>query len=220
MLDILIPISVKDLPLAVVEIQNPDGMVYDGAIPSLVRDVDVPHRICVSVDGGTREDVAPLQRYLPTLEDWVLDQNTGVQGIPRTLTAMLSFARHPFIAVVPPHIWTKDVKWFGKMQVIFTKDPHCMMVGADVPDTASSTMPPVKLDHKTHPVSPFFLTTLNSVRNVLGINPLNEVEYWREFSQRALSLGGTRWVASSVRYGDAHAGQAAGSLEPAPSSNR
>ncbi len=208
------PISVKDIPLAISEFYDDDGVQYDGAIPSLLRDTDVPFRLCVVVDGGTREDAALLMRYLPTLPDWVLDQNDGVMGIPKTLTAMLSFARNQFVAVVPPFIWMNDEKWFGKMQVVFTKDPHCMMVAGDVPHTASSTMPPIKLDHKTHPVSPFFLTSLNSARNVLGISPLDEVDYWREYSQRALALGGTRWVASSVRYGDAHAGQAAGSLEP------
>jgi hypothetical protein len=169
--------------------------------------------MCVVVDGGTREDAALLMRYLPTLSDWVLDQNDGVLGIPKTLSAMLAGARNQFVAVVPPFIWLNDEKWFGKMQVVFTKDPHCMMVAGDVPHTSSSTMPPIKLDHKTHPASPFFLTSLNSARNVLGISPLDEVDYWREYSKRALALGGTRWVASSVRYGDAHAGQAAGSLE-------
>lgn len=219
MLDILMPIPVKDLPLAVSEFWEDDKLFYEGALPNIVRDVDVPCRVYVVVDGGTREDVALLQRYMPTLADWTLDQNEGVFGIPKTLTAMLSFARNQFVAVVPPSIWLDDPKWFGKMQVVFTKDPHCMMVAGDVPNTSSSTMPPIKLDHKTHPVSPFFLTSLNAARNVLGVSPLSEVDYWREYSQRALALGGTRWVASSVRYGDAHASQETGTLESTPHSD-
>lgn len=213
------PIPVKDLPLAISEFWEDDKLFYEGAIPNVVRDVDVPFRIHVVVDGGTREDVALLQRYMPTLGQWSLEQNEGVHGIPRTLSAMLSFAQNPWIAVVPPSTWLDDPKWFGKMQVVFTKDPHCMMVAADVPNTLSSTMPPVKLDHKTHPVSPFFLSTANAVRNVLGVSPLTEAEYWREFSQRALGLGGTRWVASAVRYGDAHASQETGALESASDSD-
>lgn len=220
MLDILMPISVKDLPLAVSEIQNPDGIVYAGAIPSLVRDTDVPFRIYAVVDGGTSEDVAVLRRYMPTLQDWALDQNTAVVGISDTLSRMLIAARNQFVAVVPPYIWVDDPKWFGKMQVVFTKDPHTMMVGADVPNTISSTMPPQKLDHKTHPVSPFFLSSLNAVRNALGADPLRGEDYWREYSRRALELGGTRWVASGVRYGDVHASEAARTFEPAPSSDR
>jgi len=209
------PIPVDDIPLAVSEFHDDDKVWFEGAINNVLRDVDVPHRTVVCVDGGTQEDVALLRRYMPSLAEWALEQNEGVHGIPRTLSAMLQFARNQWIAVVPPHVWINDPKWFGKMQVVFTKDPHCMMVAADVPNTASSTMPPIKLDHKTHPVSPFFLTSLNAVRNVLGGGPLDEADYWREFSQRALALGGTRWVASSVRYGDAHAGQEAGSLKPA-----
>ena len=219
MLDILMPVSVKDLPLVAQEINNPDGMVYEGALPRLVVDTDVPCRFSVVVDGGTREDIALLQRYMPTLGQWSLDQNNGVHGIPRTLSAMLSFAQNQFIAVIPPNIWLDDVKWFGKMQVVFTKDPHCMMVATDVPNTVNSSAHPIKLDHKTHPVSPMFLTTLNAVRNVLGDSPFDEVDYWREFSQRALRLGGTRWIASGVRYRDTHAGQETGTLESAQDRN-
>ncbi len=219
MLDILMPVSVKDLPLVVQEIQNPDGVVYEGSLPRLVTDTDVPCRFSVVVDGGTREDIALLQRYMPTLSDWSLNQNNSVQGISRTTSAMLSFARNQFVAVIPPHIWMDDVKWFGKMQVVFTKDPHCMMVMTDVPNTTFSAAPPFKLDHKTHPVSPMFLTSLNAARNVLGISPIDEADYWREYSQRALQLGGTRWVASGVRYQDAHAGQNLEALESAPGSD-
>lgn len=213
------PVSVKDLPLVVQEIKNPDGVVYEGSLPRLIADTDVPLRVSVVVDGGTQEDVALLRRYMPTLSDWSLNQNNSVQGIPRTLTAMLSFARNQFVAVFPPNIWMDDVKWFGKMQVVFTKDPHCMMVSGDTPNTTFSSAPPLKLDHKTHPVSPMFLTSLNAARNVLGISPLDEVDYWREYSQRALKLGGTRWVASGVRYQDAHASQNLEALEPAPGSD-
>ena len=219
MLDILMPVSVKDLPLVVQEIDNPDGMTYEGALPRLVADTDVPCRFCVVVDGGTREDVALLQRYMPTLVDWNLEQNSGVEGIPSTLSAMLTSARNQFIVVVPPHIYLDDPKWFGKMQVVFTKDPHCMIVGADVANTVDSNAHPVKLGYKIHPVSPMFLTTLNAVRNVLGAGPLREGDYWREFSQRAHGLGGTRWVASGVRHRDAHAGQETGTLESAQGSD-
>lgn len=215
MLDILMAIPVADLSLAVSEFSNDDKFWHEGAIPSLVRDVDVPFRMSVVIDGGTREDAAVLQRYMPTLDDWQLDQNNGVQGIPKTLTAMLHFSRNPFIAVIPPHIWLRDPKWFGKMQVVFTKDPHTMMVAADVPETVSATMPPQRLDHKTHPSSPFFLTNVNGARNVLGAGPLQEEDYWREYSLRARDIGGTRWVASSVRYGDAHAGAETGTQQPA-----
>jgi hypothetical protein len=214
-LDILMAIPVADLPLAVSEFSDGDKFWHEGAIPSLVRDVDVPFRMSVVIDGGTRDDAALLQRYMPTLEDWQLDQNDGVQGIPKTLTAMLTFARNPFIVVVPPNIWVRDPKWFGKMQVVFTKDPHCMMVAADVPETVSATMPPQRLDHKTHPSSPFFLTNNNGARNVLGAGPLLEKAYWREYSLRARDIGGTRWVASSVRYGDSHASAETGTQQPA-----
>lgn len=219
MLDILMPVSVKDLPLVVQEIQNPDGVIYEGSLPRMVANTDVPIRVCVCVDGGTKEDTALLRRYMPTLTDWNLEQNLFVSGIPQTLTAMFSGVRNQFVVVVPPNIWMDDVKWFGKMQVVFTKDPHCMIVAVDSPNTSFSSAPPGKLDHKTHPVSPMFLTTLNAARNVMGIGPLDEVDYWREYSQRALRLGGTRWVASGVRYQDAHAGKDVEALEPSPSSD-
>lgn len=208
------PVPVADIPLAVSEFSDEDTVWHEGSICNLIRDTDVPFRLHVTVDGGTAEDIALLRRFMPVLKDWSLDQNDGVVGIPHTLSMMMQGVRNPCVAVVPPHIWIDDKKWFGKMQVVQTKDPHNMMVSADVPNTLSSTAPPQKLDHKTHASSPLFLTNKNAIQNVIGASFLTNDDYWVDFSRRALGLGGTRWVASSVRYGDAHAGQEAGTLEP------
>ena len=205
MLDVLMPVAVEDIPLALTETEELDKngntiFRYTGAIPQLEESTDVPFRLVVCVDGGTREDVELLQRYLPEAScEWALMQNQGVQGFAYTVAELAKSCRNDWIAIVPAYVWVDDVKWFGKMQVVFTKDPHCFMVGADVPNTLSATVPPFKLDHKRHVKSDFFLSRRAAMQNV------GQFSGSEDFSRQAHQLGGTRWVASGVRFRDAHA---------------
>lgn len=208
MLDVMMPVSVDDIRSAVTEL----GDEYVGAIPRLVQHTDVPFRIVVQVDGGLREDVELLERYMPTLsQEWVLNQSGQIKGYSATVSEMLDSCRNEFVAVVPSYIWMDDEKWFGKMQVVFTKDPHCFMVSADVPNTIAATVPPFKLDHRRHSKSQLFLTRKAVIQNI-GMPLLGE-DVGETFSKTAIQLGGTRWVASGVRYGDVHAREKAGAVE-------
>lgn len=219
MLDILMPVAVEDLAHALTEIQelNKEGEeVFRcvGAIPQLEEMTDVPFRLVVCVDGGTREDVEPLQRYMPGASfEWALMQNTAVMGFAYTVGELAKTARNDWIAIVPAHIWVDDPKWFGKMQVVFTKDPHCFMCAADVPNTLSATVPPFRLDHKRHSKSDFFLSRRAAMQNV------GQFEGSEDFSRQAHQLGGTRWVASGVRFRDAHAHEKDRAKQPAASSD-
>ena len=200
MLDILMPVDVKDIPHALTETQelDKDGQEvyrYVGAIPQLEELTDVPFRLVICVDGGTREDVEILQTYLPGAKcEWSLMQNDGVKGYEYTLGELCKAIRNEFVAIVPANIWVDDEKWFGKMQVVFTKDQHCFMVSADVPNTISATVPPFKLDHKRHSKSPFFLSRKAALMNIGAFSG------GEDMSRKAHLLGGTRWVASGVRY--------------------
>ena len=205
MLDIMMPVSLEDLASTVVETHELDQsgqdiVVYDGAIPRLERFTDVPFRLVVCVDGGTREDVEFLKAYLPISTcEWALMQNNGVQGFAYTMSELVRATQKEFVAFVPANIWVDDDKWFGKMQVVFTKDPHCFMVAGDVPNTASTMVPPVKLTHSQHPRSDFFLSRQAAIQNVVRFTGA------KDFSEQAHQLGGTRWVAPGVHYLDTHA---------------
>ncbi len=219
MLDVLMPVKVEEIPLAITETERmaSDGTIetiYLGAVPRLEMFTDVPFRLIVCVDGGTHEDVALLRRYLPSATcEWALMQNVGVQGFGFTMAELTKHLHYEFVAIVPARIWIDDPKWFGKMQVVFTKDPHCFMVAADVPNTLSSTVPPIKLDHKRHPKSDFLLTRRAAMKNV------GSFEGSEDFSRQAHQLGGTRWVASGVRYEEANAREDVGALEPTQGSD-
>jgi hypothetical protein len=208
MLDVLMRVSVENIRNAVIEVETDDGVEYEGAIPCLEELTDVPLRLCVCVDGGTEEDIALLRRYLPASScEWTLMQNDGVLGYERTMAELSKVVKNDFVAVVPAGIWVDDPQWFGKMQVVFTKDPHCFMVAADVPNTVAATVPPIRLDHKTHPESGFFMTRAPALLNV------NTFTCSADFSRRAHQMGGTRWVASGVRYGEApHAREKTGTV--------
>lgn len=206
MLDILMPVKVEAIAQALTEVEVVDlvdgveqtSYEFQGAIPCLEDLSDVPTRIIVCVDGGTNEDVELLRRYLPASScEWSLMQNDGVLGYEKTLIELIKAVRNEFVAIVPANISVDDNQWFGKMQVVFTKDPHCFMVASDVPQTVSATMPPFRLDHKTHPKSEFFLTRRTALQNVAQFSGSED------FSRKAVQMGGTRWIAPGVRYGDA-----------------
>ena len=213
------PVSVEDIPNALTEVEKLNKMgeretSYAGAIPQLEELTDVPFRLVVCVDGGTAEDVELLQAYLPNAKcEWVLMQNSGVQGYAYTINELAKSCRNEFVAIVPPKVWVDDNVWFGKMQVVFTKDQHCFMVAADVPNTISATVPPFRLDHKTHPQSDFFLSRRSALQNVGAFDGSED------FSRKAHQCGGTRWIASGVRYGEASASKSSGTLESAQSSD-
>lgn len=202
MLDVLMPVRLANLPHALIEMEDEKGEIeYEGAIPRLEEFTDVPFRLVVCVDGGTREDMELLARYLPVAKcsQWVLMQNEGVQGMAATMSELLAAAQGQFVAIVPANIWVNDPKWFGKMQVVFTKDQHCFMVATDVPNTVSANLPPFKLDHRRHPKSDFILTRTAVLQNVQTFTDPED------FSRAALKLGGTRWIAPGVRYMDSNA---------------
>lgn len=185
MLDILMPVSVSRIPDVLSTVED------------IKKNTDVPFRLVVCVDGGTRDDIRELESGLMAAErEWVLRQNSGVQGLPNTLDSLVESVRNEFIAVIPCGTRILDAAWFGKMQMPFTKDPHCFMVAADVPHTQASSAPPFRLDHKTHPKSGFFLTRKNPLQNIVTFTDSED------FSTKALRLGGTRWIASGVRYGE------------------
>lgn len=200
MLDILMPVSVDEIPHAFTLFEDVTlGHLASGAIHELAQHTDVPFRLVVCVDGGTREDIEGLRAYLESMDfEWSLMQNDGVLGYEATVAELIAAIRNDWVAVVPPTVWVEDPQWFGKMQVVFTKDPHCFLVAGDVPNTVSATAPPFKLDHRRHPKSNFFLSRAISMRQIAQFSGSED------FSRKAHTAGGTRWVAGGVRYGEAH----------------
>lgn len=207
MLDILMPVRVDQIHLAMGQFLSwdPEGDPMElpvdgrGAIDLIGEMTDVPFRLVICVDGGIREDVASLRSYLPNSPfEWSLLQNDSVRGMRHTMKVLSDAVRNDYVAVIPPNIWIDDPQWFGKMQVVFTKDRHTFIVAGDVPNTASKTVPPFKLDYRHHPKSNFFLSRR------MAFQSIGEFSGSEEFSQKAHQLGGTRWVASGVHYEDMH----------------
>lgn len=203
MLDVLMPVRVDEIKLALGDYLgwDPEDGVIElpksgrGAIDLLGEMTDVPFRLVICVDGGMRDDYEPLQRYLPDAPfEWQILHNEAVRGERYTLGVLADAVRNEYVAVIPPYIWVDDPKWFGKMQVVFTKDQHCFMVAGDAPNTVSSTLHPVKLDRIHHPKHKFFLSKKERFKNVGAFTSVED------FSRKAYQLGGTRWVAPGVRF--------------------
>lgn len=195
MLDVLMPVRSEEIGQALTVFEQGDDEVFVGSIMRVGKHTDVPFRLLICIDGGTAADARTLRRFLPGVShEWLLLANEGVRGYSFTLRELCSRVRSEFVAVLPGNIWLDDPKWFGKMQVVFTKDPHCYMVAADVPQTVSASMPPQKLTHRDHPNSEFFLTRRAALLNV------GEFDDAEHFSRRSMQLGGSRWIASGVRY--------------------
>lgn len=190
MLDILMPILVSNTDQAI------------RCIDDLCENTDVPFRIIAIVDGGNRQDISELEARLKGGEkqfEWKLNQTSGTAYFNVTLKFAMDAIENQWVALIPPEVSIVDPQWFGKLQVVFTKDPHCYMVDG-IPDTKAATMIPIKRDH--HHLAKgcrFFLSTKMSMDNLKGFPPDTfDIAHWMQ--REALRQGGTVWCAQGARF--------------------
>lgn len=186
MLDVLMPTPVRNVDLV------------PGALDALCDFTDVPFRVVLAVDGGSEQDIAPIKPRVMGLPQWQIMQD-HYRGFNATLEAARAEMRNEFVAIVPPEVRVADREWFGKMQMIYYKDGHAMIVDA-IPDTLSTCGVPGKRDQ--HNLGKGIKLALMRRKVLLGMPPIpiNESDaiYWIE--RTALTLGGSVWHSASVLF--------------------
>lgn len=190
MLDILMPISASNVEQAI------------QCIDSLCEHTDVPFRIIAVVDGGVRQDIGELEARLKGGDEqfkWVLHQTSATVYFNEALLLAMNEIKNQWVALVPPEVSIVDPQWFGKLQVVFTKDPICYMVDG-VPDTKAAAMIPMKRG-RHHPARDcrFFLSTKISMGNLKEI-PAHTSDVVNWMQRESLRQGGTVWCAQGVRF--------------------
>lgn len=189
MLDIIVPIPIANVELA------PD------AIDAIAKHTDIPFRIIAMVDGGIRKDFERLETYLAAFgHTWKLLHNNPEVGLNQTLRESLEESTTKLTAIIAPEIRMMDPQWFGKMQVVFHRDPICGI--ADTwPNTKSATLHPVRRAHN-NPTSEgcrFALVQTAFARKTPPYGDVDPVTFWSRF---CMSNGGSCWAVPSVRYAE------------------
>lgn len=191
-----------------------------GAVEALSKMTDVPFRFVWIVDGGTQADIEEAQTHVMELPTWQIKQD-HYGGYNATLNAAIDEMRSEFVAVIPPEIRMNDDHWFGKMQVIYTKDPKAMIVDA-FEDTVSRSAPPGK--RSVHNLGKDVKVFLSRRRVLAGLprvpNDQDDPVHWLE--RTALKHGGSVWNSPSVLFSImehvCHASSTAATPSKSPSS--
>lgn len=188
MLDVVIPVPFSNADL------------LPECLDRLERFTDVPFSLTVILDGGTRDSIGVVERRLDAIEgdDWRLLHNGQPVYLNQSIREAFEGCQHPLIALVCPEVWIDDAQWFGKMQQIHHRDPICGVVDTE-PNTASSTIPPVRRQRHL-PVQlgcRFALLQARFAKKVLPFGDADPVHFW---SKEAMDGGGTSWSMPGVRY--------------------
>lgn len=120
----------------------------------------------------------------------------------KSISNMISKVSSEYVMILPPWIEIQDRRWFGKLQMPFTVDPHTMLVAFPVPGLPSAALPPVRFPFRKHPDSEALLTKINVFKDIVPrMGKVKSVAEWmKEFSRLAEERGGMRWLAQSLRY--------------------
>jgi hypothetical protein len=174
LLDIIVPVPISNVELA------PD------ALTAIEKNTDVPFRVLVMVDGGVRKDFEALEGFLAGFNSsWRLLHNNPSVGPKLT-------------AIIGPEVRLLDPQWFGKVQVVFHRDPICGV--ADTwPNTKSATLHPVRRAHN-NPTSEgcrFAVVQTAFAKKTHPFGLVDPVNFWSRF---CMSNGGSGWAVPSVRY--------------------
>ena len=188
MLDILIPTSIHNV-----------GLVPD-CVSAIAKETDVPYWVHIVVDGGTYDgdEMHEALASAKALEHWTFSHDSYC-GYNATLRDAFKKVRHEFVSVIPPQIRIEDECWFGKMQMVFTKDPHAMIIDAFA-DTISATAYPGKRSLRNLGKNPdIFLARKNFITH-LPFVPNNDRDIVNWLERQALRMGGTVWNTPGVRF--------------------
>ena len=186
-LDVAVVGSVDELA------SNPE--VFD----AIHENTDVPFRFVVVAFGGRERDLDVLRAHLQGLgRDWVLvfDEHVHSSEWGKAVAKALPLLQGQLVAVVRPQIRITDPEWFGKMQVVFLKDPVAM-VALTEEGLPGNTMPPNRIQHG-------FKTSCGLL--MLRKQPFQAATFVitdsspNAFSSLAKQVGGTSWVIPSVRF--------------------
>lgn len=187
MLDIIIPAPISNVDLV------PE------AIESIGKHTDVPFRLIVMIDGGVRTDFGKLESYLASCNHaWKLMHNNPAVGLNQTLREGLEECTSKLTAIIAPEVRLQDPQWFGKMQVVFNRDPICGI--ADTwPNTKSATLHPVRRVHSNPTAAGCRFAMVQTVfaRKTQTFGAADPMAFW---SRYCMSNGGSAWAVPGVRY--------------------
>ena len=201
MLDICVPIFHKNLKQFLSK--HVSGLEAEMGFTGTLRDIEeftgVPFRLLVMVDGGMRDDFADLEAYLGGADyEWKIIHERQPIYYAKAMVELLAVAKAKIIAVIPPNVALKDPKWFGKMQLVFLRDPRAAVVYANQVDPCS--LPPQRIFQHEHPGEPMLILQkyMLDVIDIQG-DEVDAGEWSAQVSKQALAYGSTRWVAPGVR---------------------
>ena len=187
MLDILIPTLVSNSHLV------PE------CLDRLHKTTDIPFTVTVIVDGGTRQDLAGLEKYLAECPmDWKLLHNERHVGLNKSLVEGLAECRQRLSVFLGPEVRIEDPKWVLKMKQVFDRDPICGIVDTE-PNTKMSLAAPVKrrLHHPPPAGCRFAMLQTPFAQKTSPFGNEDPCSYW---SAQAMAGGGTSWASPGVRY--------------------
>lgn len=167
-------------------------------IDLLFKGTDVPFKVIVVVDGGTRADLAGLEKYLQGSDvDWQLLHNEKPLGLNKALIDGLRECRRKLVAFVAPEVRLDDPKWVLKTKQVFEKDPICGIVDTE-PNTKNSLSGPFKRRLHYPPMGcRFALLQTAFAQKTSPVGAVDPCEFW---SRQAMAGGGTSWSSLGVRY--------------------
>jgi len=183
-----------------------------GTLPALVEsldwmkqinpDRDPPCRIVVAINGGIRDDMVEIESFLKGIDlGWHIIQSTEVQSEARLIERAIQECNQTFIVLCPGTTLVRESTWMDKMNLVYSKDRNCCMVGTD-PFIRDNNFPPYKLPRTDHPKGGLVLIKKNIVDSLNFEEMDPDIPVQEEISRQIQVIRGNRWMAPSVRFSD------------------
>lgn len=189
LLDILLPAPIRNAILV------PDALL------SIVDNTNIPFRVVVVIDGGVRKDFESLETFLANFDHpWKLMHNNPAVGLNQTLREGLAECHEKITAIICPQVRLMDPGWFGKVQVIFQREPITGIVDT-APNTSSATLYPIRRAQNRPPLPGcrFMVVQTSFAQKTQPFGHVDPAEFW---SRSASQQGGASWYTPGVKYAE------------------
>lgn len=198
MIDVIIPAKPE----------NASHVVFQ-TLTGLADNTDIPLRIIVSAQGGTKDDWELVRQFLDTLRCeqemhyGLMLRERHVFGPLRAVADAVEHVKHDYVLVIRSEVVLKDSQWFAKMVSPLQRAPYVGGVFLPYLFSGSSTLDPNSLNDQSSIYQTSGVLTTRAHLEMVNASKAfggNGEEFDTWFQTRVVQHGCTRWMHSGVNF--------------------
>ena len=194
MIDVIVPVNERIAANAVFN-----------CLAELADNTDIPLRMIVCGQGGTKTDWTVVRDFLDTLRDeqglhYGLFVHERKKSKPADCVRQgLGLIKHEYVFVLRPDVLIRDNQWFSKMVAPIQKAPYVGGVFLPAEFSGSATLPPNPLMENSEIYPTSAVLTTRAHIEFSGAHYRGDF-FDQSFQSGLVTAGSVRWIHPGVRF--------------------